>query len=153
MAPTVNLFGPIDTILGAGVGVADVLVIEAVLLVLVLANFFTRMRAHAQHRSQASDGAEAVTRFLPHEVTNVLIVLGSLYYLTLEAHAGMVMSVLVLGMFLADFFEFEARKVEARRDVELDLPKGAIAAAMLVLAYAAFQSLFFLVEGGVNAII
>jgi hypothetical protein len=153
MAPTVNLFGPIDTALGASVGVADVLVIEAVLLVLVLANFFTRMRAHARHRSQASDGAEAVTRFLPHEVTNVLIVLGSLYYLTLEAHAGMVMSVLVLGMFLADFFEFEARKVEARRDVDLDLPKGAIAAAMLVLAYAAFQSLFFLVEGGVNAII
>jgi hypothetical protein len=51
MAPTVNLFGPIDTILGAGVGFADVLVIEVVLLVLVVANFLTRMRAHAQHRS------------------------------------------------------------------------------------------------------
>lgn len=153
MAPTVNLFGPIDTILGAGVGVADVLVIEAVLLVLVLANFFTRMRAHAQHRSQASDGAEAVTRFLPHEVTNVLIVLGSLYYLTLEAHAGMVMSVLVLGMFLADFFEFEARKVEAREGRALDLPKGAITASVLVLAYAFYVSLFFVVKPVWTAIV
>jgi len=153
MAPTVNLFGPIDSLLGAGVGVADVLVIEAVLLVLVLANFLTRMRAHARHKSQASEGAEAISRFLPHEVTNVLLVLGSLYYLTLEAHAGMVMSVLVLAMFISDFFEFEARKVEARREIELDRPKGAIAAAMLVLAYAAYQALFFLIEGGVSAII
>jgi sulfur relay (sulfurtransferase) DsrF/TusC family protein len=31
--------------------------------------------------------------------------------------------------------------------------RRAIAAAMLVLAYAAYQSLFFVVEGGVNAII
>jgi hypothetical protein len=65
----------------------------------------------------------------------------------------MVLSVLVLGLFLTDFFEFEARKVEARRDVPLDRPKGSIAAGMLVLAYAGYQALFFLIEGPVGAII
>ncbi|MFB6298405.1 MAG: hypothetical protein ABEH56_07785 [Salinirussus sp.] len=153
MAPLVKLFGPVDSVLGAGVGVDDVIVIEVVLLVVVLANFTTRLLAHRRHRSQASDGADAITRYLPHEVTNVLLVIGSFYYLTLHAHAGMVMSVLVISLFIADFFEFEARRVEARREIPLERPKGALTAGALVLGYAAYQVLFFLVKGGLAAIV
>jgi hypothetical protein len=153
MAPIVNLFGPIDSTLGAEVGVGEVLVIEALLLVLVLANFATRFVAHSRQKYQAEDGPEAVSRFLPHEVANVLLAVGSLYYLTLDAHAGMVMSVLVICLFLADFFEFEARKAEARREVPLDRPKGAIVAGLVVFAYAAYQVLFFVIDSYVAAVI
>jgi len=148
-----NIFGPVDGVLAMELGVGDVILIEAAILVLVLANFTTRKVAHDRHQSQAEEGAEAINRFLPHEVLNVVLVLASFYYMTVAHHAGMVLSVLVIGLFLADFFEFEARKVEARRDIPLDRPKGAITASMLVLAYAAFQALFFLVEGPFNAIV
>ena len=148
-----NIFGPVDGVLAMELGVGDVILVEALVLVVVLANFATRKIAHDRHRSQAQQGAEAITRFLPHEVLNVVLVLGAFYYMTVHHHAGMVLSVLVLGLFFADFFEFEARKVEARRDIPLDRPKGAITAGMLVLAYAAFQALFFLVEGPFNAIV
>ncbi len=49
--------------------------------------------------------------------------------MTLHHHGGMVLSVLVLGAVITDFFEFESRKVEARRDIPLERPKGAIVAA------------------------
>ncbi len=148
-----NIFGPVDGVLAMELGVGDVVLVEAVVLVLVLANFATRKAAHDRHRSQAEEGAEAITRFLPHETLNVVLVLGAFYYMTVDHHPGMVLSVLVLGLFLADFFEFEARKVEARRGIPLDQPKGAITASMLVLAYASFQALFFIVEGPFDAVV
>jgi hypothetical protein len=153
MAPIVRLFGPVDGVLGAEVGIGEVLVVEVLLLLLVVGNFVTRFLAHTRHRRQAEEGSEAVSRFLPHEVANVALIAVSLYYLTLDAHAGTVMSVLVLGLFLADFFEFEARKAEARRDVPLDRPKGALGAGLIVFAYAGYQVLFFLIDGYVAAII
>jgi hypothetical protein len=86
-------------------------------------------------------------------VANVALILGSFYYMTLELHGGMVLSVLVLGMFVSDFFEFEARKVEARRDVPLEPPNSAIAASVLVLLYAGYQTLFFVIAPIWNAIV
>jgi hypothetical protein len=135
---SVTLFPGLDAALGG--------VIEYVILVLVVVNFGTRLFAHRQHKAQAEEGADAMSRSIPHELSNVVLVVASLYYLTVHHHGGMVMSVLVLGLFITDFFEFESRKVEARRGIEIERPKGAIAASMLVLAYAGFQSLFFLVE-------
>jgi hypothetical protein len=135
---SVTLFPGLDAALGG--------VIEYVILALVVVNIGTRLFAHRQHKAQADEGAEAMGRSIVHEVSNVVLVLVSLYYLTLHHHGGMVMSVLVLGLFLTDFFEFEARKVEARRGIEIERPKGAIAASLLALAYAAFQSVFFIVE-------
>lgn len=148
-----NIFGPVDGVLAAEVGVGEVIVIEVLILVLVVANFATRKFAHDRHRAQAEAGADAISRVLPHEVVNVLVVLGAFYYMTVDHHAGMVLSVLAIGLFVADFFEFEARKVEARRELSLDPPKGSIVAGLLVLAYAGYQALFFLVEGPVSAII
>jgi len=135
---SVELFPGLDAALGG--------VIEYVILVLVVVNFGTRLYAHRKHTAQAEDGAEAISRVIPHEVMNVLLVVASLYYMTVHHHGGMVMSTLVLGLFITDFFEFEARKVEARRGIELERPKGSLGAAALVLLYASYQTLFFLVE-------
>lgn len=152
--PQVDIFGPVDAALGVEIGIADVLVIEAVLLGLVILNFVTRRLAHGKHVSQAKDsGAEAVSRYLPHEVLNVVVLLGSFYYMTVDYHPGMVLTALVVGLVLTDFFEFEARKAEARREIPLDQPKGSLAASLLVLAYAGYQALFFLLEGPVSSII
>jgi hypothetical protein len=141
-----SLFGPVDGFLEPVIGF--------VLFGLALANVLVRGLAFRSHRREAREGgAEAVSRYVPLEATNVLLILGSFYFMTLEYHGGMVLSVLVLGMFISDVFEFEARKVEARRDVSLEPPNSAIAASVLVLLYAGYQSLFFLIAPIWNSVI
>jgi hypothetical protein len=81
------------------------------------------------------------------------LVLGAFYYTTVHHHAGMVLAMLALGVIITDFFEFEARKVEARSERTLERPKAALAASVLVLGYALFQSLFFIVEPIFSSII
>ncbi|WP_225333725.1 DUF7313 family protein [Halomicrobium urmianum] len=153
MQAFVNLFGPLDALLAPEV-FGGVRVIEYVLLALVLANFVTRKLAHDNHVLQYREGGAAeVSRYLPHEVMNVLLVLASFYYTTVEQHGGIVLSMLVLGLFLTDFFEFESRKVEARRELDLERPKASLVAAVLVLMYAAFQSIFWLVQGYWSAVV
>jgi len=137
--PSVTFFGPIDTLLGPHM--------ESLLLVLVIANFVTRKLANDRHRRQAADGgAEAVSRHPAHIVTSWLLVLGSLYYLTLHHHSGVVLSTLVLVTFIADFFEFEARKVEAREENPIERPLGAVTAGMVALLYSAYLALFTYVQ-------
>ncbi|MFB6299506.1 MAG: hypothetical protein ABEH65_04525 [Halobacteriales archaeon] len=138
------IFGPIDRVLGMSVGGG--LLIEYLILLLVLVNLVTRFLAHRTHVKQAEDGADAISRHSGHQATNVLLILASFYYLTLHPHAGMVLSVLVVGMFLTDFFEFESRKVEARQDLDIERPKSSLLSSLLVLGYAAFISLFFVIE-------
>jgi hypothetical protein len=129
--------------------------IPFVVLALVLANMVTRLLAHRKHVEQAKDAEDdsEITRYLPHSVTTVLLVLASFAFLVVAPHGGMVMSVLVLGVFLADFFEFESRKVEARNGMEMERPKAAVTASIVALLYAAFQSLFFVVEPVWTAIV
>jgi len=145
MEPFVNLFGPVDALLAPFV--------EYVILALVLLNLVTRQLAHRHQVAQASDGADAVDRYLPHVASNVLLVLGAFYYLTITHHAGMVFAILTVGLFVTDFFEFESRNVEARNDMGLERPKGAIVASLLVLSYAAYQSLFWLVAGPFGTVV
>lgn len=138
-----SLFGPIDAVFGATV-IDSVLAIEVALFALVIVNFVTRRIAWGRHKRQAEEGAEAVTRWPLHELTNVVLVLGAFYYATLDHHAGVVMSTLVLGLFITDFFEFEARNVETRREIPIERPKGAVVAGALVFLYAGYQAVFFL---------
>ncbi|SEO90178.1 hypothetical protein SAMN05216388_102260 [Halorientalis persicus] len=146
MQPSVTLFGPLDAILGGQM--------EYVLLALAVINIGTRAFTYRQHVKQAEeDGADAISRNPIHAASNVVFVLAAFYYTTLHQHSGIVASVLVVGVFIADFFEFEARKVEARRGIDIERPKGAIGASLLALAYIAYLSLFFLVEGLVGRII
>jgi ABC-type transport system involved in cytochrome c biogenesis permease subunit len=130
--------------LGALESVAGVL--PYVILVLVLGSFLTRHRAHQTHKRAADDGVDAVERYTPHSALSIVLVLVSFLYMVVRPHGGMVISVLVLGMVVADFFEFEARLVEVRNDMELEAPKSAIGASVLALTYAAFQALFWIIK-------
>lgn len=139
MVLAASLFGPIDTIIGPQ--------IEYVLLVLALANVVARAVGHRTVVRQAeTGGATAIKRHPALIGTNLLLVLSVFYYTTLHYHAGVVFSTLILGMVLTDFFEFEARKVEARQELPIERPKGAIAASLLVVLYGAYLSLFFLIR-------
>ncbi|MFB6253705.1 MAG: hypothetical protein ABEI06_03765 [Halobacteriaceae archaeon] len=142
---SVTLFGPIDTILGP--------YMEYILLILVFLNLFTRKVANDTYKEQASNGAEAIERYRPHLLTNWALIIGSFYFMTLHQHAGMVLSVLVLGMFISDFFEFESRKVEAREGRQLELPKSSIVVSMLVFLYTAYIALFFIIKPYWNAVV
>lgn len=133
-----SLLGPLDLLLPY---------IEEVLLVLVLVNGLTRLVAQRQYRSQYNDGGvDSITQHQVHVASNVALLFGTFYYLTVSFHAGVLLTTFVVGLFLADFFEFEARIAEARRETSLELPKGALAAWGLVFLYVAYRSLFFIVQ-------
>jgi len=117
-------------------------VLPFVILALVVVNAGTRLLAHRRNHEQADAGGDdAMSRYLPHAATNVALVLAGLLFLVHAPHAGVVMSVLVFGMLLADLFEYEARQVEARNDLGFERPKAALAAWTLVFLYALFQSI------------
>lgn len=124
------------------------------LLLLALANMGTRYAAHQRYVAQAEEaGAEAIQRYAPHVATSALLVLFAFAFTVIEPHGGIVTSVLVVATMLADFFEFESRKVEARNGMEIERPKSALVASMLVLGYAAYQSLFFVIQPVWNAVV
>jgi hypothetical protein len=128
--------------------------VPAVVLVLAVANAGTRFLAHRRHVAQAAaGGAEALERSPLHGASSVLLVLASFGYLIVAPHAGAVTSVLVLGTVLADFFEFEARLVEARNGMRIERPKSALTGSLLVLLYAGYQGLFFVVQPYWDAIV
>lgn len=131
--------------------VADL--IPHVILLLVLANMVTRMLAHRKHEREVEQGADSVGQHYPHLVVSLLLVLASFAYLVVHHHGGFIMTVLVIGTVISDFFEVEARNVEARNELELERPKGALVAWALLLLYAAFQSLFFLVAPYWNTVV
>lgn len=131
MEPSVTLFGPVDTLL------APVLVY--VLLVLIVLNMIGRGLEYARIRSQSEEGAEALSRHPLRVATNFLLVVGGFYFLTVERHAGMVVSLLVLGVFVTDLFEFESRKVEVRQGWEVERPWGGIAASLVAFLYILYQ--------------
>ncbi len=138
MVLAASMFGPIDAVLSDQ--------IEHVLFALALVNLVARALAHRSTVAQAEDGVEAMKRHPLLEGSNMLLVLGAFYYTTHHYHAGIVISTLVLGMVLTDFFEFEARKVEARQGFPIERPKGAMVASLLVVLYAGFLSVFFVIE-------
>ena len=145
-----SLFGPIDTVLGSG----DHPLILYVLLLLAIANVVTRAIAHRSNVTDARDrGADAIGQHRAHVASTVLLILASFYLMTVELHAGVVLSVLVVGMFVTDLFELEALRVEARNDRSLSRPNGAIAASVVVLLYTAYLSVFFVIAPVWNAIV
>jgi hypothetical protein len=145
MDPSVTLFGPVDTYLAPVIGY--------VMLVLVVVNVAARGIEYDRIVDQAEEGAAAITRHPLRVATNFLLVVGAFYYLTVDRHAGLIVSLLVVSLFLTDFFEFEARKVEARQGLEIDRPWSAIGASSVALLYVAYQTLFFLVKPYWSAVV
>ncbi len=138
------------------VPVEGLLAVEEVLpyvaLALVLANMATRFLSHRSHVREAKK-EEAISRYTPHVVTSMALMLGSFAYMIVAPHGGMVLSVLVVGTVLADFFEFESRQVEVRNDMPIERPKSALTGSLLVLLYAGYQSVFFIIQPIWSAIV
>lgn len=144
MAPE-TMFGPLDLLYPY---------IEFVLLGLVVVNAVTRRLAYDSYREQNDEGgADAIERYRPHTVANVVLLLGAFYYTTVSFEAGALLSVMVVGLVLTELFEFEARLVEARKESPLERPNGALAAWGLVAVYVAYRSLFFVVEPAWQALV
>tara|TARA_A100001037_G_scaffold273406_1_gene270307 strand:+ start:2489 stop:2926 length:438 start_codon:yes stop_codon:yes gene_type:complete len=121
------ILGPIDVIFSP--------IIEPILLIGVVTNLVTRLLAHRSHIRQNKQEKGSLERLKIHEISNGMLIIFSFYYMTLHHHGGMILSLMVLTMVLADIFEFEARLVESRGDMEIELPKGSMLASMLVLIY------------------
>lgn len=121
-------------------------VLPYAIFVMAVANLVTRHLAHRRHVDQGTDG-ESVEPYTPHAFTNVGLLLLSFLFLLDSPVSGTILSVLVITMLLADLFELEARNVEARNDMSIESPKSAIAASLLVMVFAAYYALFFLVSG------
>lgn len=121
-------------------------VIEYLVLVLIVVNMGTRHLQHRHHRRAFDADAESLARHPVHTASNVALVLGAFYLLTVQYHAGLIFSVLVLGLVITDFFEVESRRVELRTGGDLEAPKAAIVASGLAFLYAFYISLFFLLE-------
>lgn len=135
MDSSVTLFGPVDTLL------APVLIY--VLLALVVVNIASRAFEYRQITNQVEEGEEDehVSRNPVRVVTSFLLVIASFYFMTVDRHTGVVFSLFAVGLFLSDFFEFEARRVEARQGWAVERPWGSIGASMLILAYVIYQIL------------
>lgn len=127
-------FGTIDGVLAAA--------IPFIVFVLALASLATRLLAHRTHVSQADEhGAEGIERYVTHELTTFALVLATFYYVLVDLHFGVALAAFALTAFVADFFEFESRLVEARTDRPLEAPKAAIGATLFVVVYAGFATL------------
>lgn len=134
---TAMLLGPIDLLEPF---------IKYLVLILVIVNMATRHMEYRQHVDAVEDGQETLERYRPHVASNVALVLATFYLLSVEYHSGVVMSILVLGLFISDFFEFEARQVEVRNELEIERPKASIFASGVAFLYAAYLAIFFIVE-------
>lgn len=129
--------------------------IPYVVLALVVLNVITRFLAHRKHKRQAGEGddGESITHYPLHAASTVLLILASFAFLIVEPHGGMVLSALVLGMFVADLFEVESRRVEARNGLPFERPKSAMFVWVLVFLYAAYESVFFLIAPVWNQVV
>jgi hypothetical protein len=116
------------------------------ILVMALANLATRHLAHGRHVEQAAE-SDAVEQYAPHVFTNFGLASLSFLFAVHAPTRGTILTFLVVTMIIADLFEFEARNVEARNDMTVEAPKSAIVTSGLILLFASYYSLFFLVEG------
>ncbi len=132
-----TMLGPIDLLAP---------VIEYVVFVLIVANMGTRHLQHRRHKAQYERDASALTRHPIHLASNLLLILATFYLLSVDYHGGIILSVLVIGLVITDFFEFESRQVELRIGETLDVPKAAIFASGLTLLYAAYVAFFHVLE-------
>lgn len=135
-----SLFGPVDAVLEPVIGF--------VILALVLINMVTRLLAHRRSAKRARDGddAEAISRPAYHVATNLLLMLATFYYLTLHSYSGIILSSLVIGLVLTDYFEFESLLVQVREGRDVEAPKASIGASVLVLLYIGYLTLFVVIK-------
>ena len=80
------ILGPIDVIFSP--------IIEPILLIGAIINLVTRHLAHRSHIRQNEEEKGSLKRFVFHEISNGVLIVFSLYYMTLHHHGGMVLSLI-----------------------------------------------------------
>ena len=141
-----SLFGPVDAVFEPIIGY--------VVLALLLVNMATRLYTHRKTVKEARDAeAEDISRPLIHVATNLLLMLASFYYLSFHHHAGIVLTSLVVGVVLTDYFEFDAALVQIREGRDVEAPKASIGAAFVAFLYIAYLTLFTYIKPLWDAVI
>ncbi|MFW6320429.1 MAG: DUF7313 family protein [Halohasta sp.] len=110
------------------------------ILVLILANIGTRVLENRRQAHQAENG-EPITRHPFNTFTTMGIVVMGLLFTLYRPISGMIMMIPVVGLFIADVFEFEARRVEADNDLTFEWPKASLFASAIALIYAMYYAL------------
>lgn len=120
--------------------------VPIVILLIVVANMLTRYLSHKRHVrwAEESDDDEKLRRYRPHVATNFLLVFATFLFMLYRPVSGLIFAFPVVALFISDFFEFEARRVEARNGMPIELPKSALATSAVVLVYALYYGLQFL---------
>jgi len=115
-------------------------IIPIAILVLVIANIGTRIKENRMQAKQAEAGEEITRHPLNTVVTMGLVTLG-LLFMVYRPVSGMIMMVPIIGLFIADVFEYEGRRVEADNDLEFEWPKATLFSLGLALIYASYYAM------------
>lgn len=143
-----SLFGPVDAVLEPIIGY--------LVLVLLLVNVATRLYAHRQAVEVSRDpeaDEDDVSHPLIHVAANLLLLLATFYYLTFHHHSGIVLSTLVVGLFLTEYFEFDAELVQVREGRDVESPKASLTAAFVTFLYIAYLTMFVYIKPFWNEIV
>jgi len=115
-------------------------IIPIALLMLVIANIGTRIIENRMQASQIEAGEEVTRHPLNTFVTMGIVTLGFLF-IVYRPISGMIMMLPIIGLFIADIFEFEGRRVEADNDLQLEWPKATLFSLGLALIYASYYAM------------
>lgn len=110
------------------------------LLVLAITNIGARILENRRQSWQA-DNDEPITRHPLNTFTTMGIVTLGLLFVLYRPISGMIMMIPIFGLFVADVFEFEGRRVEADNDLEFEWPKAALFASGITVIYAMYYAL------------
>ena len=114
--------------------------IPIAIFVLVIANIGTRIMENRMQARQAKNGEEITRHPLNTFVTMGIVTLG-LLFVVYRPTSGMILMLPIIGLFIADVFEFEGRRVEADNDLDFEWPKATLFSLGLALIYAAYYAL------------
>ena len=115
-------------------------IVPIAILVLVVANIGARIVENRRQEWQAEHD-EPLTRHPANTFTTMGIVTLGLLFIVYRPISGMIMMIPILGLFIADVFEFEGRQVEADNGLEFEWPKATLLATGLTLIYAFYYAL------------
>lgn len=115
-------------------------IVPIAILVLVIANIGTRIKENRMQAQQAQNG-ETITRHPLNTFVTMGIVTLGLLFVVYRPTSGLIMMIPIFGLFVADVFEFEGRRVEADNDLDFEWPKATLIAASLTVIYAMYYGL------------
>lgn len=115
-------------------------IVPIAILVLVVVNIGARVLENRRQSWQTKHD-EPLSRHPLNTFTTMGIVTLGLLFVLYRPISGMIMMIPIFGLFVADVFEFEGRRVEADNDLQFEWPKATLFASGLTLIYAMYYAL------------